>query len=71
MTATIPLCPECGHPVDKHDSFFCEAIGCRCNNSKKTAMALYERDCYKNLYEEAQKTLDKYVNPELIVQESD
>lgn len=58
MTATIPLCPECNHPVDKHDAFFCEVIGCKCNNSKKTALALYERDYYKKLYEDTKKDLE-------------
>lgn len=71
MTATTPLCPDCGHPVDRHDAFFCESIGCRCNNSKKTAFALYERNLYKTLYEEAQKTIELYKNPVITVPESD
>lgn len=62
MTATIPLCPDCNHPVDKHDSFFCECIGCRCNNNHKTAMALYERNLYKDLYEQTKLELEELKN---------
>lgn len=62
MIVTTPLCPDCHHPVNKHDEFFCMCVGCRCNNGEKTATALYERDCYKYLYEEAQKLLNKFVS---------
>lgn len=47
-----PKCPDCNHPVDEHADFFCMHINCYCNNGKRTATALYERELYKNLYEE-------------------
>lgn len=61
MTATTPLCPECNHPVNKHDEFFCMVIECRCNNGKKAALALYERDVYKLLYEQSIELLSQKI----------
>lgn len=58
---TVPTCPDCHHPVDKHYEFYCEQVGCLCNNSRKTAMALYERELYKYLYEETLSTIQNLI----------
>lgn len=67
----MPLCPDCNHAVERHDEFFCLESKCRCNNGKDTALAKYERDVYKYLYEQTLEELSKFINPKIVIQDED
>lgn len=46
-----PICPDCNHLILEHQDHFCMHVGCKCNISKATAQARYERDLFKKKYE--------------------
>ncbi len=54
-----PNCPDCGHPISRHEDFFCMTPSCYCNQGKSTAMAKHERDSLARQLEVAKKALNK------------
>lgn len=53
-----PICPDCNHLILEHQDHFCMHVGCKCNISKATAQAMYERDLFKKKYELAIEGLE-------------
>jgi hypothetical protein len=51
-------CPDCKHPVNRHDEFFCMQTGCKCNFGRATALARAERDIARKQLEVAKKAMD-------------